>query len=87
MKMLKSVSLALKRAAGTLLLPEATAHTMAKLIKWQVANVDAGFDHSAPLDASGNALGPFTVGQTVKVITEATNSIATRTIVITEPVV
>ena len=40
---------------------------------------DAGFMHSAPLDASGNALGPFTVGQTVRIITETSNSSGTRT--------
>lgn len=73
-------------------MPGGGAHATTKLVKWQVVGVDAGFDHSAPLDPSGNALGPFTVGQTVKVITEVTNSIATRTtaprtIVIGEPVV
>ena len=53
--------------------------------------MDPGFDHSAPLDASGNALGPFVVGQTVSVITEVSNSAGTRTtaprtIVIEEPI-
>ena len=54
-------------------------HATTKLIKWQVAGVDAGFGHSAPLDASGNALGPFTQGQTVKILTETSNSAGTRT--------
>ena len=50
-----------------------------------------GFAHSAPLDASGNALGPFAVGQMVKIITEVSNSagtrtIAQRTITIAEPI-
>ena len=45
-----------------------------------------------PVDPSGNALGPFAVGQVVKIITEVSNSsgsrsIAPRTITITEPVV
>lgn len=54
-------------------------HATTKLVKWQVVGVDADFTHSSPLDASGNALGPFTVGQTVKVITEVSNSVGTRT--------
>lgn len=54
-------------------------HATTKLVKWQVVGVDAGFDQSAPLDASGNILGPFTEGQTVKVITEVSNSVGTRT--------
>lgn len=54
-------------------------HATSKLVKWQVAGVDVDLAHSAPLDASGNALGPFVVGQTVKVITEVSNSAATRT--------
>lgn len=73
-------------------LPGGGDHATTKLVKWQVVGVDAGFDHSAPLDASGNALGPFTVGQTIRIITEVANSAATRTtaprtIVIAEPVV
>ncbi len=39
---------------------------------------DAGFVHSAPLDASGNALGPFEVDHVVKVLTEVSNSGGTR---------
>lgn len=71
--------------------PGGGAHATTKLIKWQVVGVDAGFDHTLPLDASGNALGPFTVGQVVKVITEVSNSSGTRTtaprtITIGEPV-
>ncbi|MEQ1933106.1 MAG: hypothetical protein ABL962_04410 [Fimbriimonadaceae bacterium] len=66
-------------------------HATTKLVKWQVVGVDPGFDHSAPLDASGNALGPFVVGQVVKVITEVSNSSGTRTsavrtITIEEPI-
>ena len=36
--------------------------------------MDNDFTHSAPVDPSGNALGPFVVGQTVKVRTRVTNS-------------
>lgn len=66
-------------------------HATTKLIKWQIEGVDPGFDHSAPLDASGNALGPFAVGQTIKIMTEVSNSSGTRTsavrtIVIEEPI-
>ncbi len=53
-------------------------HATTKLVKWQVVGVNTGFVHSAPLDASGNALGPFAVGHVVKVITEVSNSVATR---------
>ena len=54
-------------------------HATTKLVKWQVgAEVD--FPHSMPLDASGNALGPFTQGQVVKVITLVSNSAGTRTV-------
>lgn len=55
------------------------AHATTKLVKWQVgAEVD--FPHSAPLATGGNTLGPFTVGQVVKVITEVSNSADTRTV-------
>ena len=53
-------------------------HATTKLVKWQVVGVDADFAHSAPLDASGNALGPFEVAQVVKVLTEVSNSVGTR---------
>ncbi|MFN0080529.1 MAG: hypothetical protein ACKVY0_29020 [Prosthecobacter sp.] len=72
--------------------PGGGAHATTKLVKWQVVGVDADFTHSTPLDPSGNALGPFQVGQTLKILTETTNSSGTRTtaprtIVIVEPVV
>ena len=53
-------------------------HATTKLLKWQVVGVDAGFDHSVPIDASGNAIGPFTVGQVIKIMTEVSNSSGTR---------
>jgi hypothetical protein len=61
-------------------------------IQWMVQGVDADFTHTAPLDASGNALGPFTVGQVVKVRTSVSNSTGTttgavRTITIATPIV
>ena len=67
-------------------------HATTQLIQWQVVGVDAAFTHSAPLDPSGNALGPFAQGQVVKIITEVSNSSATRTtaprtITLGEPVV
>ncbi len=72
--------------------PGGGAHATTKLIKWQVVGVDADFTNSAPLDGSGNALGPFVKGKVVKVITEVSNSAGTRTtaprtITIGEPVV
>jgi hypothetical protein len=68
------------------LFPRAT-----RLIRRQVDGVDPGFDLNAPLDASGNALGPFAVGQVVQVMTEVSNSSGTRnsavrTITIEEPI-
>jgi hypothetical protein len=54
-------------------------HATTKVVKWKVQGVDADFTHSVPLDASGNALGPFAVGQVVTILTEVSNSVATRT--------
>ncbi len=54
-------------------------HATTREIQWMVEGVDVDFTHTAPLDASGNALGPFTVGQVVKVRTSASNSSGTRT--------
>ena len=48
-------------------------------LEWQVAGVDAEFTHSVPADPSGNALGPFTVGQTVRVRTRTRNTKGTTT--------
>lgn len=53
-------------------------HATTKLVKWQV-NAEVDYPHEAPLDASGNALGPFVVGDVVKIITEVSNSVGTRT--------
>lgn len=48
-------------------------------LEWMVAGVDLDFVHNVAVDASGNALGPFTVGQTVKLRTRVTNSNGTTT--------
>lgn len=54
-------------------------HATTKLIEHMVVGVDADFIHTAPLDPSGNTLGPYTVGQVVKVRTSVSNSSGTRT--------
>jgi len=59
--------------------PGGGAHATTKLLKWMVVGVDTDFTHSTPLTDAGDAIGPFTVGQVVKVETEATNSAGTRT--------
>ena len=59
--------------------PGGGAHATTKLLKWMVVGVDADFTHSVPLTDAGDAIGPFTIGQVVKVETEATNSAGTRT--------
>ena len=48
-------------------------------LEWMIVDTDTGFTHSAPYDASGNALGPFTVGQTVRIRTAVSNTAGTRT--------
>ena len=48
-------------------------------LEWMVVDTDTGFTHSVPFDASGNALGPFAVGQTVRIRTSVTNTHGTRT--------
>lgn len=53
-------------------------HATTKLIKWQVG-AEVNYPHQAPLDPSGNALGPFAEGTVVKIITEVSNSTDTRT--------
>jgi len=60
-------------------------------LEWQVQGVDAAFAHTVKADPSGNAVGPFAVGQTVQVRTRASNAggtttSAVRTITITAPI-
>ena len=69
-------------------------HATTKLVQWEVEGVDApgSFAQTVPLDASGNALGPFAVGKVVRVRTLVSNSAGTRTtaprtITIEEPIV
>lgn len=62
-----------------------------RFIEWMVEGVDTDFVHSMEVDLSGNALGPFVVGQTVKIRTRTVNSsgartCAVRTLVILPPV-
>ena len=64
--------------------------TATSVIEWQVVGTDNDFTHSAPVDPSGNTLGPFAVGKTVKLRTRVTNGNGTttgsvRTIVIQTP--
>jgi hypothetical protein len=43
-------------------------------VEWMVVGVDTNFPHTVAADPSGNALGPFTVGQVVKLRTRAANT-------------
>ena len=54
-------------------------HATTRQVQWQVLGVDPDFTHTAPLDASGNALGPFGQGKVVRVRTLVGNSVATQT--------
>ena len=59
-------------------------------IEWKMTGIDTDFSHQVAADPSGNALGPFAVGQTVQLRTRVTNSNGTttgsiRTLVITAP--
>lgn len=53
--------------------------TATNVIEWQVVGTDSDFTHNAPVDPSGNTLGPFAVGQTVKIRTRVTNGSGTTT--------
>jgi hypothetical protein len=48
-------------------------------VEWMVDGVDQDFSHSVAVDASGNALGPFTTGQTMKLRTRVTTGTGTTT--------
>ena len=48
-------------------------------LEWMVTGGDAGFTHSVPVDASGNALGPFAAGQAVQLRTRMRNANGTTT--------
>ena len=48
-------------------------------VEWMVVGVDQDFAHTHTADPSGNALGPFTIGQVVKLRTRVTNANGTTT--------
>jgi hypothetical protein len=48
-------------------------------VEWMVENVDQDFTHTAAADPSGNAIGPFTAGQVVKLRTRTRNTNGTTT--------
>ncbi len=48
-------------------------------LEWQAVGVDQDFTHHVTADPSGNALGPFAVGQAVKVRSRVTNTNGTTT--------
>lgn len=50
-----------------------------RFLEWMVEGVDTDFTHSMAVDLSGNQIGPFTVGQTVKIRTRTVNSSGART--------
>ena len=61
-----------------------------RLLEWMVVGTDAGFTHTMAVDLSGNLLGPFLAGQTVKIRTRTVNTSGTstsavRTLVIQQP--
>ena len=49
------------------------------LIEWRIDDNDGGFPHSATVDSSGNALGPFADGSRVQLRTRVNNSHGTTT--------
>jgi hypothetical protein len=48
-------------------------------VEWMVVGLDPSFTHDVPADPSGNVLGPFAVGQVVKLRTRVVNSNGTTT--------
>jgi len=48
-------------------------------VEWQIEGMDTSFSHTTPADPSGNAIGPFTAGQTVKLRTRVSNGNGTTT--------
>ena len=50
-----------------------------RLLDWMVVGTDADFTNTTEVDLSGNLLGPFLVGQTVKIRTRTVNGSGTRT--------
>jgi hypothetical protein len=50
----------------------------AQVLQFMIEGVDAGWDNEVAVDPSGNALGPFVVGQTVRARTKGTNASGSR---------
>ncbi len=48
-------------------------------VEWMVSGTENDFTHSVPADPSGNALGPFAMGQTIKLRTRVSNANGTTT--------
>ncbi len=72
--------------------PGGGEHATTSNLRWKVEGVDADFTNSVPFDRAGNAIGPFEVGQIVRMIGEFINSTGTRTtairsLTIGEPIV
>ncbi len=66
-------------------------HATLKELQFTVQGDAEEFTHKVPLDASGNALGPFAVGTVLTIRTSVSNSAGTRTsaprtITIQEPI-
>ena len=67
-------------------------HATTSNLRWNVEGVDADFTHSVPFVRDGNQIGPFEVGQIVRMLGEFINSSGTRTtairsLTIGEPIV
>ena len=72
--------------------PGGGEHATTSNLRWKVEGVDADFTHSVPFNRAGNQIGPFLVGQIVRMIGEFINSTGTRTtairsLTIGEPIV
>lgn len=71
--------------------PGGGAHATTKTVEWTLPGDAEPWTRTVPLDASGNALGPFAVGAAIQVRTKVENSVGTRTsaprtITIEEPI-
>ncbi len=51
----------------------------ANTIEWRIDGVDTDFNHTQPASPAGSALGPFAVGQTIKLRTRTRNANGTTT--------
>lgn len=67
-------------------------HATTSNLNWKVEGVDADFTHSVAFNREGNQIGPFLVGQVVRIVGEFINSAGKRTtairsLTIGEPIV